>query len=271
VTVFTKKFYSGLSLANGETLVTLFQDYGHPTKPAMGTPCPLTESSSCLFTFLFRYMHLLYWHEYFNLFSANQLFTKKINMKKVIVGLSVITMIISACNNGPKDSVEKADSSNKANIDSPATKKDIVQTDQESSTFLVKAANGGMAEVQLGQLAQEKGINQKVKDFAGMMVHDHSAVNDQVRTLAGQRNVTLPDSVSDDNKKAMNDLAKKNGKDFDKAYINAMVKGHQEVLDMFKSAGDKVNDTEVKTFINNTIPKVQMHLDAAKDIQKTLK
>jgi putative membrane protein len=192
-------------------------------------------------------------------------------MKKVIVGLSVITMIVSACNNGTKDSVEKADSANKANIDSPATKQNIVQTDQESSTFLVKAANAGMTEVQLGQMAEQKGINQKVKDFGAMMVHDHSAVNDQVKTLAAQRNVTLPDSVSDDSKKEMNDLAKKNGKDFDKAYINAMIKGHQDVLDMFKSAGDKVNDTEVKTFISNTIPKVQIHLDAAKDIQKSMK
>ncbi len=192
-------------------------------------------------------------------------------MKKITIVLSAMSLLLWACNNGTNDSVEKADSTNKANIDSPATKQDIVRTDQESSAFLVKAANGGMAEVQLGQIAEEKAMDQKVKDFGAMMVHDHSAVNDEVKALASQRNVTLPDSISKENKKEINDLGKKKGKDFDKAYISAMIKGHEATIDLFKKAGDKVNDTGVKIFINNTIPKVQTHLDSAKAIQKTLK
>lgn len=192
-------------------------------------------------------------------------------MKKVTLVLSAVAMMVVACNNESKDSVEKADSANKANIDSAGASNQTVATDAETSSFLVKAADGGMAEVKLGQLAQEKGNDPRVKDFGSMMIHDHSAVNDQVKALAAQRNVTLPDSVGDDHKKLIADLSKKSGKAFDKAYADAMVKGHESTIDLFQSSLDKSNDTEVKNFINNTLPKIKSHLEAIKEIQKATK
>jgi putative membrane protein len=193
-------------------------------------------------------------------------------MKKVTMVLSAAAMILLAsCNNESKDSVEQADSANKANSDSALTGTQTVATDAETSSFLVKAADGGMTEVQLGQLAQEKGNDPRVKDFGSMMVHDHSAVNDQVKALAAQRNVTLPDSVSDEHKKQIADLSKKTGKDFDKAYVSAMVKGHESTIDLFEKSADKSNDTDVKAFINNTLPKVKAHLDSVKAIQKSIR
>ena len=193
-------------------------------------------------------------------------------MKKVTMVLSAVAMIVLAsCNNESKDSVEQADSANKANIDSSTPGTPTVATDAETSSFLVKATDGGMTEVQLGQLAQEKGNDPRVKDFGSMMVHDHSAVNDQVKSLAAQRNVTLPDSVSDEHKKEITDLSKKSGKAFDKAYVSAMVKGHESTIDLFEKSLDKSNDTDVKAFINNTLPKVRAHLDSVKAIQKTMK
>ena len=192
-------------------------------------------------------------------------------MKKAAAVLSVLTFVIWGCNNESKDSVEKADSTNQAKIDSPGVTTQPIKADEETASFMVKAADAGMAEVQIGQMAQNKATNAKVKGFAAMMVRDHSAANDQVILLAGQRNVTLPDSISKDHKKLANDLSKKTGKAFDKAYMDAMVKGHESVADLFEKSGDKVNDTDVKTFINNTLPKIKMHLDSARAIRKTLK
>jgi putative membrane protein len=191
-------------------------------------------------------------------------------MKKIAAALFATGLVIWACNNETKDSVEKADSTNKANIDSPGVKHPVM-ADEETSAFLVKAANGGMTEVQLGQIAQNKSTDQKVKDFGAMMVHDHSAVNDEVKILAAQRNVVLPDSIGDENKKEVNDLSKKTGHVFDKAYVSAMVKGHEATIDLFEKAEAKVNDTEVRIFINNTLPKVRNHLESIKAIQKSLK
>ncbi|HXR80973.1 MAG TPA: DUF4142 domain-containing protein, partial [Saprospiraceae bacterium] len=108
-------------------------------------------------------------------------------------------------------------------------------------------------------------------DFGSMMVHDHSAANEKVKALAAQRNVTLPAAVSEESQKDIKDCSAKTGKDFDKAYMTAMVKKHEATIDMFEKAANDSKDSDVKTFINNTLPKVREHLDSAKAIRKNLK
>lgn len=177
---------------------------------------------------------------------------------------------VMACNNEASDSVERADSANEAKLDSPSATQSI-GADEESASFLVKAANMGMAEVDLGKLAGEKARNQKVKDFGAMMVSDHTNANNEVKSLASQRNISLPDSVSDEKRKDKEDLAKKSGANFDKAFMEAMVDDHNETIDLFEKASNNVKDNTVKTFIDNTLPKLRNHLDSAKAIQKGLK
>jgi len=191
-------------------------------------------------------------------------------MKKKTSFLLALPFLIWACNNESKDSVEKADSANEAKLDSPATHATIT-TDAETTDFLVKAANCGMAEVQFGQLAQEKAINQQVKDLGKMMADEHSAANEQVKSLAAQRNVSLPATLSDEKKKDYDNLAKKSGKDFDKAYLSLLESEHKTDIDLFEKSVDKINDAEVKTFINNTIPKLKSHHQSVKDLQKSIK
>jgi putative membrane protein len=195
-------------------------------------------------------------------------------MKTILSGLFILCIFICSCNNDTKDSVEKADSANKARLDSNngnTNSNAQIQTDEASSSFLVKAANGGMMEVQAGGMAEQKALNASVKDFGSMMVHDHSVANDKVKTLASQRNVSLPGMVGDDEQKMMTDLGKKSGRDFDKAYINSMVKDHEKDIKEFEDAAEKVTDADVKTFINTTLPILRTHLDSAKAIQKRLK
>ena len=194
-------------------------------------------------------------------------------MKTILFVLFTMSLLTWACDNEAKDPVEKADSINEAkidNADSLATQP-TVQADENTASFLVKAANGGMTEVQLGELAQQKAIDQKVKDFGSMMVHDHSAANEKVKTLAAQRNVTLPAAVSEESQQDIKDCSAKTGKDFDKAYMTAMVKKHEATIDMYEKAANDSKDSDVKTFINNSLPKVREHLDSAKAIRKNLK
>jgi putative membrane protein len=194
-------------------------------------------------------------------------------MKKTVILCMTLAVGLVACNNqgSDKDSVEKADSTNQVKMDSPTIAQPAIATDQETTDFLVKAANGGMTEVKAAEIASTKSTNKSITDFAAMMKTDHGAANNEVIALAQKRNVTLPTSVSDDSQKELDDMAKMNGKDFDKDYVKAMVKGHEETVDMFKKASDKVKDSEVKIFIDNTLPTLQKHLDAIKQIQKNLK
>lgn len=211
------------------------------------------------------------WHEYFTHARETSLFIKKYDyMKKRTLVLFALPFMVAACNNQASDSVDKADSANEAKLDSPSSRPGI-STDEATTNFLVKAADGGMAEVKLGEIAQQKATNAKVKEFAGMMITDHTGANGQVKSLAAARNVTLPAMPGDDNIKKSDDLFKKTGTDFDKSYMSTMIDDHQKTIDLFEDASGDTKDAEVKTFIDNTLPKLRMHLDSAKAIQKRLK
>lgn len=190
---------------------------------------------------------------------------------KTITLLALFTIIATACNNDAKDSVEKADSANEVKQDSTAVNPRAIQTDEESTTFLVKAANNVMAEMEMGELARQKAVTQEVKDFGAKMKTENSIYNDIISGLAKDRHVTLPEAMGDIQQKDRDALSRKTGTDFDKAYINAMTRAHTETIQLFGQAADRSNDAELKTFINNTLPKLKNHLDAAKMIQQKIK
>ena len=192
-------------------------------------------------------------------------------MKKLSLMMMVAVAAFSfqACN-GSKDSKETADSVNSAKDTSNAVAAGIA-VDESDAKFAVDAANGGMAEVALGKLAQTKATNAKVKEFADMMVMDHSKANDELMALAKAKNITLPDSVSTEKKKEMADLAKKSGKDFDKAYVDAMVDGHKKTVSLFEDASKNAKDADIKAFATKTLPTLNAHLEHINAIHDSMK
>lgn len=187
-------------------------------------------------------------------------------MRKAIF-LVVLPALLIGCNNSSKDSVEKADSTNQANLDTGLNNNDIV-IDEASSTFLVKVANGGMAETEMASFAQQKATYQPVKDFAGMLFNDHSGVNEQVKTIAGQKKVVLPATISDDKQTEVKDLEKRTGKDIDKEFVRKMIKSHEASITMFENAMLDAKDSDVRSFADKTLPTLKAHLDSAKALQK---
>jgi putative membrane protein len=141
--------------------------------------------------------------------------------------------------------------------------------DEEASDFAVKAASGGMMEVQLGDAAQQLAASPRVKEFANMMVRDHSKANDELKTLAVSKNITLPDSVGEDHKKHIDDLKKKKGPEFDREYIDMMVNDHEEDVNMFDKAANDLKDPDLKAFAARTLPTLRAHLDSARALQES--
>jgi putative membrane protein len=152
-----------------------------------------------------------------------------------------------------------------------AVNRETAPVDKESSDFAVKAADGGMMEVTLGKLAREKGVNPRVKEFGAMMVRDHSKVGDDLKAIAANKNITLPDSAGNDFQEHIRDMEKKSGKDFDKEYMDMMVKDHNEDVGMFEKAADNLSDPDLKTFASNTLPTLRAHLDSAKAVYDAIK
>jgi putative membrane protein len=229
--------------------------------------------------FLIRHFN---WHKVFGISVDENLFIRKIIIMKKRTFLLLTLPIFFACNNSSKDSAEKADSANASKMDTTTSNSNTsmdttnkmtgtMPVDKSTSEFMVKVADVGMTEVKLGQMAQDKGMNERVKDFGAMMVKDHSAAGDELKNLAGQKNVTLPATVGDDHQKKIDDLNKKSGKEFDRAYIKAMVEGHQSAVNDFEKASKNTKDADVKAWIDKILPTLKMHLDSAKAIQKGVK
>jgi len=130
-------------------------------------------------------------------------------------------------------------------------------------TFMMKAAQGGMAEVKLGELAKQNGQNQAVKDFGQKMVDDHSKANDQLKSIAGQLNVTLPSGLDAKDQATYDRLSKLNGAAFDKAYMRDMVSDHKKDIAEFQKEANSGSNADVKNFASQTLPTLQEHLSMA--------
>ncbi len=104
-----------------------------------------------------------------------------------------------------------------------------------------------------------------------MMVNDHTKAGDELAALAKTKNISLPLAPDADAKKAADDLAAKSGKDFDKAYINAMLDGHKKAVKLFEDASQNCKDPDLKAFATKTLPTLKMHLDSVQAIHDSMK
>lgn len=194
----------------------------------------------------------------------------------LIMSVAIAAGVLQSCGgNTQKDSKAFADSTNQAKDssknDTATTSAAGLTVSKENSEFAVNAANGGIAEVELGKLAQEKGTSQAVKDFGGMMVNDHSKANEELMSLAKNKNITLPATLGKDEQEAKDKLAAKSGAEFDKAYVENMLEDHKKDIKEFEDAGKNLTDPELKAFAIKTLPTLKMHLAAIQKIHNKVK
>jgi putative membrane protein len=137
--------------------------------------------------------------------------------------------------------------------------------------FWTEAAIGGMAEVELGKLAAQKAKNADVKKFAQMMVTDHSKANDELKSIAQKKNITLPTQIDSSHQADVQELQSESADDFDKEYVDMMVEDHEKDVAAFKQQAESGTDPDAKAFAAKTLPTLQKHLDAIKAIQAKMK
>jgi putative membrane protein len=137
-------------------------------------------------------------------------------------------------------------------------------TDQ---TFVTKAAEGGLAEVDLGNVASAQGSRDAVKTFGKRMVTDHTKANDQLKSTASSAGLTVPSEPSAEQKAMAAKLKAMSGAAFDKAYADAMVKDHKEDVALFEKEAKYGKDSTLKAFANDTLPTLKDHLKMAEDMK----
>jgi putative membrane protein len=134
--------------------------------------------------------------------------------------------------------------------------------------FIQAAAQGGMTEVKLGELASRTGQRDDVKQFGQRMVKEHGGINDNLKALAAQKGVTLPDSLDAEHQGIVDKMSALSGSDFDNAYIAGMIKDHKTDAKAFKAESSATKDTDVKGFVDKTIPVVNEHLKVINAMKK---
>jgi putative membrane protein len=138
-------------------------------------------------------------------------------------------------------------------------------------SFYKKAAEAGLSEVQLGQLASDKSPDPDVKNFGAMMVKDHTAANQKLQSIASAKGIDLPTKPSIGEMATKTKLDVLSGQTFDKSYIKSQVKAHEETIALLKKEIASGQDDDAKAFARSVLPTVQKHLTAARGLAGTAK
>jgi len=182
---------------------------------------------------------------------------------------------LQACNNRSKDSVDMAEDANNTGQDSSIfrTVPDmgvVPNQNYNDADFAVQAADGGMTEEQLGKIALTNAQDQRVKDFGQRMVTDHGKANAELMAIAKQKSIVLPTAVSREHSEHMADLNSKTGSEFDKDYMDMMLKDHKTTVQLFETAAQQAEDADIKAFAVKTLPTLRQHLASADSLNKSL-
>ena len=137
--------------------------------------------------------------------------------------------------------------------------------------FVTDATRGGMEEVQLGQLAQQKANNTAIRDFGQRMVTDHQKANDDLKQIVQKKGALIPTSLSHSETSTLEHLQKLSVADFDKAYISYMFRDHKKDVKEFEKATKNLSDPELKAFAEKTLPTLQEHLTQAQNLEAQFK
>lgn len=173
------------------------------------------------------------------------------------------TFIVTSCKDEKKvDTEEVAEDQNEEKFE--GTNK------EDDSEHLVEVAALNLTEIKLGELAQSKAVSKEVKDFGKMMVEDHNKASAELKSLAEQKQITLPAALTEEGEEAYKKFTDESATDFDKKYVDKMVDAHKTAIEKFEKIATDAKDSDIKAFATKTLPTLKMHLDHALTLQKKL-
>lgn len=141
---------------------------------------------------------------------------------------------------------------------------------QQDMNFMKEAATGGMAEVDLGKLAEQNAANPEVKQFGARMVRDHGKANQQLTAIAGKKGVQLPQNLDPQHAQKRDQLAQLHGAEFDRAYMSDMVKDHDKDIQAFRHEAQSSQDPDLRRFARETLAVIEQHDQMAHNVDHSI-
>jgi len=167
--------------------------------------------------------------------------------------------------------IAQTEQPNSAREQHSAPRPDVVVQPSGDGKFVQDTAVGGLAEIELGKLAAQKGASDPIRRLGQRMVDDHGRAGEVLKALAQAKGVTLPKSLDARQQKEIERLQKLSGSDFDRAYMKLVVEGHRRDIREFRKQAQSGSDAEIKSFATTMLPKLHDHLALARDAERTAK
>ncbi|MBE0663128.1 MAG: DUF4142 domain-containing protein [Bacteroidales bacterium] len=173
-------------------------------------------------------------------------------------------LLVASCgfNQQTEDTKDIAEEQNEEKFDNNKQEND--------AQFLVNAAEINLEEIQLGQLAQQKGSTTQVKELGKMMEDAHTKSLNDIAALAKSKMISIPTSATNDAKDTYTKLNDKSGNDFDNAYVDLMVSKHKDAIDTYNKASTDGYDSEIKNWATTSLVELRKHLDHSVNLQNNL-
>ncbi|ANH81898.1 hypothetical protein A8C56_13760 [Niabella ginsenosidivorans] len=188
-----------------------------------------------------------------------------------IIGLPLLAgTLMPACNTA-SDNRRTIGAANETLFDKSDTANPSMRILEKDADFAMTAINGGIMEIQLGQLAQNNARAQSVRDFGLRMIRDHSGANNEILTLARQKNISLTTALGDDKKKKYNELRSLEGERFDKKYMSWMVTDHMKGINEFRQYVSGGADQDLVQWALAKLPVWELHLRYARQVDSLLR
>lgn len=194
-------------------------------------------------------------------------------MKIVLKNVSLILTIVltgflyASCGDADEslkeDSKEQAEEKNDSALTSKAAEKD--------ADFVVDVVSSNYGEIKLAQLAQQKSTNAEIKEVAKMLETDHTAVLNELKSLASTKGITVPTEAPADANDKAKELSDDKASEFDKDWCETLMDKHKASINKFENAANDVTDPDLKAWVNNTLPKLRTHHDKLMECHKKLK
>jgi putative membrane protein len=163
-----------------------------------------------------------------------------------------------------------AGAATKAQSAKPTAKTKSTPTSLSDSDFAKTAAEGGHAEVILGELAEDRAENKIVKNFGQRMVNDHTKADEQLKTAVADNNMPIPAQMNAKDRAAYSKLSQLSGAAFDRAYARDMVRDHEADIAAFRHEADDGKVPSIKSFAAQTLPTLEDHLKLAREALQTV-
>ncbi len=188
---------------------------------------------------------------------------------KITVLITLSVLLMAGCMHRSETTTSAGASSPGMTSETSGGGGSAAQLSSEDTKFIRQAAQAGMAEVRMGQLASQNAQDQALKDFGQRLVTDHTKANQELAQIASQKGATVPMNMDSSDQKMIDNLSSLSGAEFDRVCVKDAVDAHEKAIKDFKTASEECKDPDLKAFAQKTLPILQEHLDMAKKLSSS--